>query len=122
MSRSGGPGGQHVNKVSSRVTLYFDVKKTERLNTYQKKRILACLHTRVNKSGVLRLQSQKYRSQSANRDDLLERFTGLLEMALKPRTPRVPTKLSKGIKEKRLKEKKRHGQLKQTRSRQHTEE
>ena len=122
MSRSGGPGGQHVNKVSSRVTLHFNVKKTKTLNPHQKKRVLAFLHTRVNRAGVLQLHSQKYRSQSANRDDLLERFTGLLEMALKPRTPRVPTKMSKGSKEKRLKEKKRHGQLKQTRSRQHIEE
>ena len=121
-SRSGGPGGQHVNKVSSRVTLHFDVKKTVRLNTQQKKRVLACLRTRVNKEGVLRLHSQKYRSQSANREDLLERFTWLLDMALKPRTPRVPTKMSKGVKEKRLKEKKRHGQLKRTRSRQQIED
>ena len=121
-SRSGGPGGQHVNKVSSRVTLHFDVKRSICLNTLQKRRVLAGLSTRVNKEGVLQLHSQKYRSQSANRKDLLERFRTLLEEAVRPRPPRVPTKISRSVKETRLKEKKRHGQLKRTRSRQQIED
>jgi ribosome-associated protein len=121
-SRSGGPGGQHVNKVNSRVTLHFNVKESSRLSSQQKRRIMACLRTRVNKEGVLRLHSQKYRSQSANRHDLLERFGSLLDVALRPRPPRVPTKISKSVKEKRLQEKKRHAQLKRTRSRQKGEE
>ena len=121
-SRSGGPGGQHVNKVSSRVTLHFDVTSSSHLSAQQKRRILACLRTRTNKEGTLQLHSQKYRSQAANRNDLLERFRELIDAALTPKRPRVPTKISKSVKEKRLQEKKRHAQLKRTRARQTPEE
>ncbi len=121
-SRSRGPGGQHVNKVSTRVTLHFNVKKASRLNAQQKRRIMAGLHTRVNKEGVLRLHSQKYRSQTANRHDLLERLRTLLDDILRPRPLRVPTKISKSVKDKRIQEKRRHGQLKRTRSRKKIED
>jgi ribosome-associated protein len=121
-SRSGGPGGQHVNKVNSRVTLHFNVTKSPSLTTHHKRRLITCLRTRMNKEGVLQLHSQKYRSQSANRHDLLERFSSLLDVALRPRPRRVPTKISKSVKEKRLQEKKRHARLKQTRSRQKVED
>ena len=121
-SRSGGPGGQHVNKVNSRVTLHFDVTSSFHLSAQQKRRILVCLRTRANKDGALQLHSQKYRSQSANRKDLLERFRKLLDAALLPKRPRVPTKISKSVKEKRLQEKKRHAQLKRARGRQTVEE
>lgn len=121
-SRSRGPGGQHVNKVSSRVTLRFNVRNSPSLTNAQKKRIFASLQTRVNKEGVLQLHSQKYRSQSANRDEVIERMRILLEAALKPRRRRVPTRISKRIKEKRLDEKKHRGQLKASRSRQYAGE
>jgi ribosome-associated protein len=121
-SRSGGPGGQHVNKVNSRVTLHFNVRNSSSLTTQQKRRIVAYLHTRVNKEGVLRLHSQKYRSQAANRNDLVERFRNLLGLALKPIPPRVRTKISKIVKERRLQEKKQRGQIKRTRARQEVED
>lgn len=121
-SRSGGPGGQHVNKVSSRVTLRFNVQGSLSLSTQQKRRIMTSLRSRVNREGVLRLHSQKYRSQSANRKDLVERFKILLDEALRSSPPRVPTKISKSVKEKRLQEKKRHAQLKRMRSREGSED
>ncbi len=115
-SRSGGPGGQHVNKVNSRVTLRFNVRNSSSLTHQHKRQIIASLHTRVNKEGVLRLHSQKYRSQSANRDDLVERFRTLLGKALMSQRPRVPTKISKSAKARRLQEKKHRGQIKERRS------
>ena len=115
-SRSSGPGGQHVNKVNSRVTLHFNVVGSPSLTDQQKRRILAVHRTRVNKDGILQLHSQKNRSQSANRTDLVERLSALVGEALKPKPPRVPTKVSRGIKERRLQEKKRHSQRKRVRS------
>ena len=121
-SRSGGPGGQHVNKVNSRVTLHFNVQHSSGLSSHQKRRIMAYLHTRVNKEGVLRLHSQKYKSQASNREDLVERFQTLLSLALKPQRPRVPTRISRSVKERRLLEKKRRGQVKRQRSQHEAEE
>ena len=116
-SRSGGPGGQHVNKVNSRVTLRFNIRNSSSLTNQHKQRIISSLGTRVNKEGVLRLHSQKYRSQSANRDDLIERFIALLGKALISKRPRIPTKITKSAKERRILEKKIRGQIKKKRSR-----
>ena len=115
-SRSSGPGGQHVNKVNSRVTLHFNVVESSSLTDQQKRRILTVYRTKVNKDGILQLHSQKNRSQSANRVDLVERLRALVGEAVKPKPPRVPTKVSRGIKERRLQEKKRQSQRKRVRS------
>src|SRR5262245_26618746 len=81
-SRSSGPGGQNVNKVSSRVTLTFDVSASTALSQEQKRRIVVRLATRINKEGILRIVSQKTRSQELNRSDALDRFSDLLRNAL----------------------------------------
>src|SRR5262245_18378444 len=83
-SRSGGPGGQNVNKVSSRVTLSFDVERSTGLSDGQKKAVFAALGNRINKEGILQIVSQRTRSQEMNRADALDRFAELLRRALTP--------------------------------------
>lgn len=115
-SRSSGPGGQHVNKADTRVTLRFDVVNSESLSAEQKRRILSRLATRVNKEGVLRVVSQKTRSQAANRDAAVERFVNLLRQTLRRVPPRKRTQVPRAVKEHRLAEKKYRGRLKRERS------
>jgi ribosome-associated protein len=115
-SRSGGPGGQNVNKVSSRVTLWFDVGTSALLSVEQRRRIETKLATRINKDGKLRIVSQRSRSQEMNRADAIQRFAELLRVALAVRTPRIRTKLPRQAKERRLGEKRKRTQLKQERS------
>ncbi len=67
-SRSGGPGGQHVNKVSSRVTLWFDLENTSYLSETQKARLRDRLGGRINRDGKLHVSCQESRSQSSNRE------------------------------------------------------
>ena len=74
-ARSSGPGGQHVNKVSSRVTLHFNILTSQSLSADQKQRLLSRLRTRISKEGVLRVVAQKHRSQAANRQAAMRRFS-----------------------------------------------
>ena len=115
-SRSSGPGGQHVNKVSTRVTLRFDVANSPSLTPEQKERIFSRLATRISRQGVLRVVSQKTRSQAANRELAVERFVQLLQEALKKRPERKPTQVPSAAKQKRVDEKKQRGKLKRERA------
>ena len=115
-SRSSGPGGQHVNKVSTRVTLRFDITNSPSLTTEQKQLIFDHLATRISKEGVLRVVSQKTRSQASNKALALERFVDLLQQALRPTVKRKPTKISPAAKQKRIDEKKKRGQMKRGRA------
>jgi ribosome-associated protein len=117
-SRSGGPGGQNVNKVSSRVTLSFDVFASAALSGEQKKAVALKLAKRMNKDGVLKIVSQRTRSQDLNRADALARFADLLRVALTPERPRVKTKVPRTSKEQRIEDKKKKTAIKQSRSRQ----
>ena len=116
-SRSSGPGGQNVNKVNTRVTLFFDVAGCEELSGFQKKRILERLYTRADKNGVIRVASQKYRSQNQNKEAAVERLRELLAGALKRKKVRKKTKVPLAAKRKRLEDKKRRGELKKQRAR-----
>ena len=117
VSRSGGPGGQNVNKVSTRVTLRFNVDASLALNSDQRRRIHSRLATRINKEGILQVTSQRTRSQELNREDALARFAELLQQALHKDTPRIPTRVSRAAKVKRMEEKKKRTEIKVARSR-----
>lgn len=114
--RSSGPGGQHVNKVSTRVTLLFDVTSSPSLSDEQRARILEKLASRITKAGVLRVTSQMHRSQSGNKERALERFIELMREALHRRSPRKRTRTPRKATEKRLEEKTRRSETKKSRS------
>jgi ribosome-associated protein len=113
---SSGPGGQHANKVSTKATLLFSVSCSPTLSTYQQRRILKRLSTRINKEGVLRVTSSKHRSQRANRETVIDRFSTLLRDALASPKIRKKTKVSRSQKQKRLEDKKKRGETKRLRS------
>jgi ribosome-associated protein len=115
-SRSGGPGGQNVNKVNTRITLFFDVTECEVLSDIQKRRILDRLSTRADKNGIIRVVSQKFRTQKANRRTAVERLQELLREALKTKPVRKKTKVPERARLRRLEEKKRRSMLKRQRA------
>jgi ribosome-associated protein len=115
-TRSSGPGGQKVNKASTRATLFFDVEASQSLTDADRGLIKEHLATRISKDGILRVVSQKHRTQTANRRAALERFADLLRAALKPKRKRRPTKTPEAVKEQRLKDKRHRSRLKRERS------
>jgi ribosome-associated protein len=111
-SRSQGPGGQNVNKVASRVTLLFDVDGAPSLTESQRRRLRERLPGRISGDGILRVSSQRHRSQAANRRAALERFAALLAEALRPRTSRVATRPTAASRERRIADKRRRAYVK----------
>ena len=110
--RSRGPGGQHVNKVSTGMVLEFKLQQSGTLNDRQKQRLSTFLGSRINQQGILRLQAQRHRSQTANREEVIEKFVSLLQEGIRPPKARVPTRVPKRTREKRLTEKKQRSQIK----------
>lgn len=115
-TRSGGPGGQHVNTSSTKIELEFDVAGSPSLTDAQRGRIQERLANRIGSDGVLRLSSSTSRSQHQNREDATVRLAQLLADALKERKRRRKTKVPRGAREARLKEKKRRAETKKKRA------
>lgn len=103
--RSSGSGGQHVNKVSSKVELTFNLKESSVFNDVQKNRLLFKLKNRLTKDGILILQCGESRSQHKNKEIIVKRFIEILKNALKVPKKRRPTKIPKSVIKKRLKQK-----------------
>lgn len=115
-SRSSGPGGQHVNTSDSQVELRFDLAATDALPPVWKERALARLASRLV-GGVVTVRASEHRSQWRNREAAAVRLAALLaEASAPPPRPRRPTKIPRGINERRLREKKQRGDTKRGRS------
>src|SRR5918997_4753404 len=114
-SRSGGPGGQHVNTSSTRVEVWWDVANSPSLTPEQRAQLLERLGPRLDSNGRLRLVSSGSRSQLRNRDDVTERLRSVVAAALAPRKKRKPTKPSRAAKAARLEARRRRASTKERR-------
>ncbi|WP_417882287.1 alternative ribosome rescue aminoacyl-tRNA hydrolase ArfB [Xanthomarina gelatinilytica] len=113
--RSSGAGGQHVNKVASKVVLNFNLKQSEVFSEAQKNLLLNNLSNRLTTDGILILQSDESRSQHKNKELVLKRFLDLIKQGLKVPKKRKPTKIPKAVKLKRLSKKKQQADKKANR-------
>jgi ribosome-associated protein len=111
-SRSGGPGGQHVNKTETKVELRFHVDRSGLLSEEEKALVKEKQKQRINSDGYMQVFAQEYRSQRQNKDLAVKRFLHFLSESLKKKKKRVSTNPSKQAVEKRLKGKKKHSEKK----------
>jgi ribosome-associated protein len=114
-SRSSGPGGQNVNKVNTRVTVLFNVQESATLSSEQRELLRERLGGRISNQGVLRVVSQRHRTQLANRDAAVERLVELLRQALTEAPERIPAAVPRQAKERRLEEKRHRADVKRER-------
>jgi len=114
-SRSSGPGGQHVQKSSTRVELLFDVVNSTSLNEEQRRRVQRRLRGYIDSAGTLRLVCQSERSQWRNREQVVARFQTMMQQALKPRRRRKATRPTAASKERRLRQKRQRSEIKKGR-------
>jgi len=121
-TRSSGPGGQHVNKVSTRIEVEFDVENSAALSAEAKARLRARLGRRLRADGRVRVVGQKWRSQLRNLEDARLRLAALLAAALAEPKPRRRTRVPAAARRRRLDEKRRRGTVKRGRERRHAHE
>jgi ribosome-associated protein len=111
-ARSGGPGGQNVNKVASKATLRWAMAASGAVGPGVKARIRAARPSQVTTEGELLIVSQKHRDQERNRQDCAEKLADMVRAALTPPKPRRPTKPTKGSERRRLEDKKKNAERK----------
>jgi len=120
-SRSGGPGGQHVNKTSSRITVRWNIQTTRVLTEEQKQRILSKLQSELSSEGIITIHHSSSRSQLQNKQAALQRLSEKIRRALHVPKKRIKTDISKATKEKRLQSKKLRSAVKKMRNKKHVE-
>lgn len=120
-SRSGGKGGQNVNKVSSKVELLFNINGSELFTEDEKVLLSEKLQNRLNKDGFVQVICDEERSQYLNKEKAIERLVLLLTRALQKPKVRKPTKVSKAVKAARLDNKKKHSAKKENRKINHSD-
>ena len=116
-ARSGGPGGQHVNRSATQVELLFDVARSPSLTAAQRERVRARLGARIDGEGVLHLVSEAHRSQRRNREEVVERFVELMRQGLHVPKRRRATRVPRAVRQARLSAKRRRGEVKRRRGR-----
>lgn len=114
---SGGPGGQHANRSSTKVVLEWNVAGSRALGPRQKQRVQAALRSRIDSAGILRLSSDRQRSQLRNREDVTRRLAEMVGRALLPVKHRTATKPTTSSRNRRMDEKRQRGQIKKARRR-----
>lgn len=114
-ARSGGPGGQNVNKTETKAQLRWNIEASHAFSDSQKARLKKALEKRLTKTGEIVLSSESERSQNQNRDAVIERLQSIVQSALTPKKKRIPTKPTRSAKERRLKEKKKQSRKKRLR-------